>query len=81
MSRRVSATLTGLATVYCCDGCGDLVTRAEAGAPQGWRAAWASHPAEAVALRMARFDLCEVCGVATSWQISQTGISAGAAAA
>jgi len=64
MSRRVTLTPSGLATVYCCDGCDAAVVRAQEGAPDGWDASLQVRALRPGVRRLGHHDLCAPCSVA-----------------
>jgi len=63
MSRRVTLAPSGLATVYCCDGCETVVVRARDGAPDGWDSSPNVRFIRPGVRRMGHHDLCAPCSV------------------
>ena len=66
MSRRVTLTPSGLATVYCCDGCDAQEVRSLDRHPEGWLSTWETGPAAPGIMRLGHRDLCTDCRVAAA---------------
>jgi len=66
VSRRVTLTPSGLATVYCCDRCDVQDVRSQDGHPKGWLSTWETGPAAPGVMRWGHRDLCTDCRVAAA---------------
>jgi hypothetical protein len=64
MSRRVTLIPSGLAAVYCCDGCAAAVVRAQDGPPDGWNTRNTIRASQPGVRSLGRLDLCASCHMA-----------------